>query len=451
MNDNTIEGSANENGEPTADATNAADAAIRARWDESEATRPERPFFLEPEEITAAREYTGLPGDADAELHARAREIQADDRLVLLAWHAYRSVVEYEEYTRSTPWPALADRLGELEGCFHLLVALATVRATREKHQQMRIPEDVTRATCRQVACFAGNYRAGTGGRLGLYRRQLYWLRNYTDGVIFRIGRFEYRVKRLDFHVSLFRHTETGHVIALAADGRTYTAEGYAAEPRADGAGPGGDTADDRSGAAGDWNASLTETADSFRGYPVHPAGRAISRPVILDRASWTCILKPGDTVLDMHIPAGEPMRSEACADSMRRAPAFFERHFPGETIRGFWCSSWIFGPQLEEILPETSNLVSFMRRLYLCPGTVDRSSLWFIFFDADVRPETAPRDNTLRRVIAEYLERGGLWRNAGMVFPVDDLYRIEQEPYRSGWPEVAKLCGLPTGPAARG
>ena len=444
MNDNTTQGLGN-----TIDETGT-DAAIRVRWEESEATRPDSLSFLEPDEITAAREFTGLPDDADAELHDCARKVTADDRLVSLAWHAYRAVAVYEEYTRFTNWPTFTSRLGESEGCFYLLVALATIRATREKHDELGIPPDVTRETCRQVACFAGNYRTGTGGRLGLYRRQLFWLRNYTDGVIFRIGRFEYRVKRFDFHVSLFRHTETRRVIALAADGRTYTAEGYAAEPQpAD-----GDTTAEADGgtstatapganAAGDWTASLTETAESFRGYPVHPAGRAISRPVTLDRASWTCILKPGDTVLDMHIPADGPMRPEACADSMRRAPGFFERYFPEHRIRGFWCSSWIFGPQLEEILPSTSNLGSFMRRLYLCPGTVDRSSLWFIFFDEDVRPESAPRDSTLRRAIAEFLERGGAWRNAGMVFPVDDLHRIATEPYRSGWPEVAKMCGI--------
>ena len=430
MSDNTTQGLGN-----TIDETDA-DAAIRARWEESEATRPDSLSFLEPNEITAAREYAGLPDEVDAELHDCARKVTADDRLVSLAWHAYRAVAVYEEYTRFTNWPTLTNRLGERAGCFYLLVALATIRATREKHDELGIPHDVTRATCRQVACFAGNYRTGTRGRLGIYRRQLFWLRNYTDGVIFRIGRFEYRVTRLGFHVSLFRHAESGHMIALAADGRTYTAEGYAAEPQpADG--------DTTAEADGDWTARLTETAESFRGYPVHPAGRAISRPVTLDRASWTCILKPGDTVLDMHIPADGPMLPEACADSMRRAPGFFERYFPAEKIRGFWCSSWIFGPQLEEILPATSNLVSFMRRLYLCPGTVDPASLWFTFFEEDVRPETAPRDNTLRRVIAEYLERGGLWRNAGMVFPVEDLDRIEQEPYRTGWPEVARLCGF--------
>src|SRR5690606_8699004 len=137
---------------------------------------------------------------------------------------------------------------------------MAMVPRTRAVHTSLGVPDAVTRETCLQVACFADNFSRGRHGRLGLFRGQLFWMRNYTQGRLFRLGRFEYRLQPMEPFVHVFRHREQGFTVALSGDGRCYDAAGYAVQ----------------TGAAGSWQAAFTLSDDTARGFPIHPAGHAL-------------------------------------------------------------------------------------------------------------------------------------------------------------------------------
>ena len=99
----------------------------------------------------------------------------------------------------------------------------------------------------------------------------------------------------------------------------------------------------------------------------------------------------------------------------------------------------------MEKVLPETANLVKYMREVYLYPVYSEDGGLWFIFFQDKFDPATAPRENTLQIAVAQYLENGGEWREGGMIALVDDLDRFGHRVYRTRWPEVAKTLGIPS------
>ena len=181
------------------------------------------------------------------------------------------------------------------------------------------------------------------------------------------------------------------------------------------------------------WQTVLKQSDSSTYGFPVAPQGCVQRDPVVLTETDWACVLEKGTPVLHMHIPAGGGMSMEKCAASLREADRFFGRYFPAPAVRSVVCSSWMFSPILEQILPSDANLTRFMRELYLCPAEnlCGNDALWFVFLQKHVDPATAPRETSLQRAILSYLETGKTWHNGTMFFMLDDLERFGSQWYR--------------------
>jgi hypothetical protein len=148
---------------------------------------------------------------------------------------------------------------------------------------------------------------------------------------------------------------------------------------------------------------------------------------VALDSNAWEPAARRGDAVLAVHIPAAGrfngPMTREACADSFRRAIPFFAKHLPRFQPRLLACTSWMLDPQLALYLPPESNLVAFQQffRIAPVPGADDRQTLERVFDGPVADWSKAPRDTSLRRIMAEQAERGVRWRmGAGVMLPAD-------------------------------
>ncbi len=182
----------------------------------------------------------------------------------------------------------------------------------------------------------------------------------------------------------------------------------------------------------GSWQSRFTETDAGVTGNPVAPTGHALPRTVHLPRTAWTCALQGGDTVLDMHIPAGGGMTLETCVQSFRAAADFFRKYLPDQQAKAITSGSWMFSDQLEQALPPEANLVRLLRELYLVPTPCrPNAGLWFVFLQSPFDPTTAPRETSLQRAILAYLARGNAWRVSGMFLLLDDLPRVGTQPYR--------------------
>jgi hypothetical protein len=327
-----------------------------------------------------------------------------------------------------TSWPHLEHALGNLSGAFYLLIAMAMVPEVKAIHESMGVASDITRDTCRQVPSFAGNYSRATNGRVGIPLKQLYWLRHYTAGRLFRIGRMEYMLRPFGGGVLVYRHKQSRKALALAPDGVRFDANGYVISP--------GDHFDEKS-----WIATITQTSDTICGYPISPEGYALSSQVYLPLADWEQVLGKGDLALEMHIPSGGGMTPERCADSIRRAVAFFQQFFPTQTFQAVTCSSWILNTQLRQINLSSTNLADFQRELYLYPvRSSGQDGLWFIFLQDSFDLATAPRATSLQRSVADFLATGVRWRGGGMFFLVEHLDFFGSQYYhRTGLPQTVR------------
>ena len=114
-----------------------------------------------------------------------------------------------------------------------------------------------------------------------------------------------------------------------------------------------------------------------------------------------------GTPMLDVHIPAGEPLDTEAALAAMNRAPEFFRRYFHRE-FPLLHCHSWLLGPELKEVLPEGSRILRF-QNLFTVYQTdhlhrqAEERIFGFLSDDAGRYPE----GNSLQRAAKGYLLEG--------------------------------------------
>ena len=400
--------------------------SLAPHWDESEASLPDTtPHFLEAAQIAEVRPYTRLPAEVEPLLLEAARHTRETPALLHLAWHCYRLLFEETDYDRNSigKWPQL-ETLGDLSSIFYMVIALAVVPLTRATHERLGVPEAVTRECVSHFNELIWSYRNLHPGEWGLPLRVLYWLRNYTGGILFTLGRMEYMVRPFSGQLQAFRNRETNQVLALAEAGVWFTADGYIdAEAGPDGPPDG-------------WKSRLVVGDETVTGCPISPAGVALRCEVQLPLQIWRRVLAPGDPMLDTHIPAGGGMTLERCEDTMRRALEFFPQYLPDRPFVGFACASWILNPQLAEIYSPTSNMVLWQRELYLLPwSSGGRSGLYFVFGRDDVDPATAPRDTSLRRALLDHLAAGGRLISGGMFFLKEDFEHFGTQHYLSHWP----------------
>ncbi len=117
-----------------------------------------------------------------------------------------------------------------------------------------------------------------------------------------------------------------------------------------------------------------------------------------------------GDTVIDIHIPGGEPMNFEQCGESMKKAIKFFECYFPERNIVAFNCISWLMDSQLQELIANTSNIARFQKEFYLFPALNDDEELLLLkkaFGYVPIGFESTPCKTSLQQALKEWLLAG--------------------------------------------
>ncbi|MBQ3038332.1 MAG: amidohydrolase family protein [Clostridia bacterium] len=70
--------------------------------------------------------------------------------------------------------------------------------------------------------------------------------------------------------------------------------------------------------------------------------------------------IKKGDAVIEVHIPAGEPLDEAECRKSIALAVEFFEKFYPDYNYKYYTCHSWLLDKTLDEFLPPDSNILKF-------------------------------------------------------------------------------------------
>jgi hypothetical protein len=376
------------------------------------------------ERLTAAQ----LPAERLGPLHEVAELIAQDPALTAMATYLYYRVFVAPEH--GSPWgaPSLSQVLGSRAGLFYLLLCLEFPKRLAAYHESLGYPAEVTAETVKQIGCYEANHLRGAGGP-GVYPPQFAWLTNYFVSPFVRHGRFEYQLKAYGGGVQVFRRASDGAVIALAEGGQNVDADGLLALR-------------DTSPA---FVTRLDETRDAVVGFPVLPDGRIVHKLVRLPKTAYTRCLAKGETILDLHIPAGGAMDWDSMVTSTAQAHEFFARHHADRDIRALVVTTWFMDPRLAELLPATSNPLRLQRATYLYPTGPDPESLWFVFLRPIQSANVAelPGDSSLQRALKDFLARGGVWHGGGFFLLREHMAELCENRYRQGFESLANELGF--------
>ena len=375
---------------------------LRASWNAMDAGLPPAQYadvFLKPEAVRRNAAAALLRPSCLGELLDEAERVRGDETLTALAALLHWAFFEDAAGSGLDDIPFPASLPGEAEkGAFCLLVALGYPEIFTRLNRARGIPEDVIADTLLQIGCYDSGF-CRVHGRAGIFPRQLARLHaSLPPRRFFRIGRLEFI--QIDFarEFVVYRNRRDGRAVALCTAGVPFLPDGRLC-------------ATDRPPPPNALKTSLSEDIGRVAGNRIDEDARVDAAQTVLVGDEWECALRPGDHVLALHIPEGGGLTPERVDDAMRRALPFFDRHFPGNDLKGIYCHSWILSPQLRECLPPKSNILAFQRKVHLLPATPNAGcdrGLWFLFrsyppYDL----ATLPRDTSMQRAVAEWLDRG--------------------------------------------
>ena len=148
--------------------------------------------------------------------------------------------------------------------------------------------------------------------------------------------------------------------------------------------------------------------------------GRLQFEPTQLDGAvdCDSQIYPAGTAVLNVHIPAGQPLDVEEVQAAMDYAPGFFKTYFSKESAL-FICHSWLLSPQLKELLPEDSRIIRFQNLFSVYEVDQERQAEERVFGHLEEHPEAYPEETSLQRKMKASLLAGksyGMGRGIRMI-----------------------------------
>lgn len=305
------------------------------------------------------------------------------------------------------------------EYAFLGLLALYAIPTRRAAFTAAGLPEDAADKAVKDVFIWMDHFYRNRKFT-GLSGRIAGWDYSVLNGVPLTLGRMQYVLKKFHDPLYVYRNVQTGQVLALAGEGAVFDRNGFANVEDA--------PADPQS-----VTAHLVANERTVTGTPIYSCGRAGKEPVTLDLELWKLQFKQGDWTLDTHIPEGPDLTLEDCRNSMIRALQFFREKHPDKDIRSFSCLSWLLDPQYETILKPGSRIVAWMQQYYLFPiAESGADALWRIFGEDGMKNGLAhaPRQTSMQKNVAAFLEKGGRLRSGGGFILPEDLPHYGNTPY---------------------
>ncbi len=163
---------------------------------------------------------------------------------------------------------------------------------------------------------------------------------------------------------------------------------------------------------------SFYEDDEKYIGNVVSPKGRVDTFPTEFSKKVWKDYLRGGTHTIEIHIPSKIQYVPETIKDAYKQAVEFFKEFYPRHEPKAIAGYSWIFSPQLEKVLPETSNILAVNRSMHVLPCTG--------YFGADCR--FIREGSSLQKRMAEECEKGTEFHYAVMYTAIDEIDTFGKE-----------------------
>lgn len=337
----------------------------------------------------------GMFGKWFEDVLTAAKQISEDEDLLLFVCIFSCIIEERHELCSMT----LPDRECAATDHLPLFSFLRFADEMAENLEKRKLPEDVIRST---MGCFAHemNDYHGLFGRSGV-RIYSSWFMHFLNGRILRIGRLNFEMTEFDRKMRVYEHC--GKLIVFA-DGEYMHKSGMVW-------GSAGQTDEE-----GKYFAEITEENGAVSGYAANEYGEIEPHRITLEGARE--VLRRGDKILSVHIPAEDPLTVELCEEAYKRAREIFASCYPEFGFKAFCCFSWMLEKRLRLITGKESNITRFADKYTGFPLLSGDACFSFLFHVYD-KPELKdlPETTSMQRAVKKYLCEGGHFYAKGGVF----------------------------------
>ncbi|ANY76186.1 hypothetical protein BBD41_28430 [Paenibacillus ihbetae] len=323
-------------------------------------------------------------------------KINQDPRLFEIYRDFYKSYIDSGYWT--TIWepltihPYVREVIGKEASLFYLHAALQRLPLTEQKYSEKGLSQELFVETLKDIGVWVqhayqlvGYYAIGNFG----------WIWRHLEAKMFRLGGMQFMATPFSGVVKGFYNFKEDVLLLLCGDGLELRANGDMQgvcnkEKTTDG-----------------FVTEYLETEDYYIGHPVTSIGKGLNTQVKLEKTKWTKVLDKDDILLEVHIPRDTKFDMDSLQDTYKQAKAFYAAYFPEIEYKGMVSHSWLFTPQLQEMLPSSSNIVKFQKQFYLYPTAGSERFLWNFVFNELTEIKDAKPDTLLRKQVLRYLEEG--------------------------------------------
>ncbi len=120
------------------------------------------------------------------------------------------------------------------------------------------------------------------------------------------------------------------------------------------------------------------------------------------------------NVVIGIHIPSDADFSPFSVDESIQNAKNFIEKFYPELVNAEYRCHSWLLDNQLNKMLNETSNIISFQKRFEIFDdGEIGTDFIEWIYNTKSSDIANLPETTSLQKNIKKHLQNGGTIRNA--------------------------------------
>jgi hypothetical protein len=353
--------------------------------------------------------------EAETELLRMAATVREDDAMRFLFFHCGKLLYGLNMlYNGIQKWPKSIEILPEGKtSMFYLLLGFHAIDKIVAIHESMGVSKELTQAICADVGSRVLISKEFDNGKIGISANCLNWLRHHAKGKLFQIGRLQFHLIQFGRPFIVYQHTSRKECRIVAEPGLRFDSDGFF-----DGAGFKLDKAA--------WESVFKESEGRVTANEADlTTGRMVREPVTFSLDEWIPVVNFESIVMNTHIPRGPRMTLDSWFESISAGFEFFEsRTPPNVTLDAAVCFSWMFEPRLQQILPETSGLVSLQKSVNLFPHATSETNcgMYFIFGENEVDINNVPTDTSLRRGVVEHVKNGGILTGGSMVLLKEHL-----------------------------
>jgi len=160
------------------------------------------------------------------------------------------------------------------------------------------------------------------------------------------------------------------------------------------------------------WGTSIGWWLVAFFKLKCFTIGRHQYKPKVFKetKGSEAFPLPAGQPYLDIHVPPEGPLTPELCQASYKAAADFFRKYF-GYTDVIVTAATWLLSPDLEDMLPPHSNILSWAHDYTLLEVHEDKDyHTMHYYFNLSTLPEDfndLPENSSLQRAVKAHLLAG--------------------------------------------